>query len=267
MRRAGYVHTYVKRERKKKQMNKISRKGFLKIAAAAAMSGVTAGALAACESASSAASSAVSSGAGSVAAGATYIPGTHEGTAQGISSTVKVTMPFSETAVTDVVVDTSGETASYGAAAADELRQQLLEAGSAEIDGVSGSTITSDAVMKAAQSCYAQARGEAVVTSVQLPTGDENDWLGAEPDIDEAAITETWDTDIVIVGAGNGGMCAAAYAAQNGLNFRIIEQNSAVMETRHWYGTIDSSEAQKQGVPPVDRAELLSEISRSMGGR
>ena len=32
-------------------MNKISRKGFLKIAAAAAMSGVTAGALAACNSA------------------------------------------------------------------------------------------------------------------------------------------------------------------------------------------------------------------------
>ena len=160
-------------------MKKISRKGFLKIAAATAMSGVTAGALAACESASSAASSAVSSGAGSVAAGATYIPGTYEGTAQGISSTVKVTMTFSETAVTDVVVDTSGETASYGAAAADELRQQLLEAGSAEIDGVSGSTITSDAVMKAAQSCYAQAKGEAVVTSVQLPSGDENDWLAS----------------------------------------------------------------------------------------
>ena len=157
-------------------MKKISRKGFLKLAAATAMGGVTAGALAACESASSAASSAVSSGAGSAAAGGSYIPGTYEGTAQGISSTVKVTMTFSETAVTDVVVDTSGETASYGAAAAEELKEQLLAAGSAEIDGVSGSTITSDAVMKAAQSCYAQARGEAVVTSVQLPTGDENDW-------------------------------------------------------------------------------------------
>ena len=106
-----------------------------------------------------------------------------------------------------------------------------------------------------------------MVASVQLPTGDENDWLGTEPDIDEAAITETWDTDIVIVGAGNGGMCAAAYAAQNGLDFRLIEQNSSVMETRHWYGTIDSSEAQKKGIAPVDRAELLSEISRSMGGR
>ena len=39
------------------------------------------------------------------------------------------------------------------------------------------------------------------------------------------------------------------------------------METRHWYGTIDSSEAKKKGIAPVDRAELLSEISRSMGGR
>ena len=248
-------------------MNKISRKGFLKIAAAAAMSGVTAGALAACESASSAASSAVSSGAGSVAAGATYIPGTYEGTAQGISSTVKVTMTFSETAVTDVVVDTSGETASYGAAAAEELQKQLLEAGSAEIDGVSGSTITSDAVMKAAKSCYAQAMGEAVVTAVQLPTGDENDWLGAEPDIDEAAITETWDTDIVIVGAGNGGMCAAAYAAQNGLDFRVIEQNVAVQDTRHWYGAIDTSAAKAAGAEPCDRAKLLSEISRYASGK
>ena len=245
-------------------MNKISRKGFLKIAAAAAMSGVTAGALAACNAASSSAAS--GSAAASGAAG-TYIPGTYEGTAEGISSTVKVTMTFSDSAVTDVVVDTSGETASYGAAAADELKEQLLAAGSAEIDGVSGSTITSDAVMKAAKSCYAQAKGEAVVSSVQLPTGDENDWLGKEPDIDEAAITETVDTDIVIVGAGNGGMFAAAYAAANGLNFRIIEQNGNVQDTRHWYGAIDSAAAKEAGEKPFDRAKLLSEISRYASGK
>ena len=240
-------------------MNKISRKGFLKIAAAAAMSGVTAGALAACNTASS---STVASG-----AAGTYIPGTYEGTAEGISSTVKVTMTFSDSAVTDVVVDTSGETASYGAAAADQLREQLMAAGSAEIDGVSGSTITSDAVMKAAKSCYAQAKGEATVTSVQLPTGDENDWLGKEPDIDEAAITETVDTDILIVGAGNGGIFAAAYAAANGLNFRVIEQNGNVQDTRHWYGAIDSAAAKEAGEKPADRAKLLSEISRYASGK
>ena len=239
-------------------MNKISRKGFLKIAAAAAMSGVTAGALAACNSASS-----------STASGAAgqYIPGTYEGTAEGISSTVKVTMTFSDSAVTDVVVDTSGETASFGAAAADELREQLMAAGSAEIDGVSGSTITSDAVMKAAKSCYAQAKGEAVVSSVQLPTGDANDWLGKEPDIDEAAITETVDTDILIVGAGNGGMFAAAYAAKNGLNFRVVEQNANVQDTRHWYGAVDSAAAKEAGEPATDKAKLLSEISRYASGK
>ena len=240
-------------------MNKISRKGFLKIAAAAAMSGVTAGALAACNAASS--STAASGATG------TYIPGTYEGTAEGISSTVKVTMTFSDSAVTDVVVDTSGETASYGAAAADQLREQLMAAGSAEIDGVSGSTITSDAVMKAAKSCYAQAKGEATVTSVQLPTGDENDWLGKEPDIDEAAITETVDTDILIVGAGNGGIFAAAYAAANGLNFRIIEQNGNVQDTRHWYGAVDSAAAKEAGEPATDKAKLLSEISRYASGK
>lgn len=243
-------------------MNKISRKGFLKIAAAAAMSGVTAGALAACNAASSSSAAPAASG-----AAGTYIPGTYEGTAEGISSTVKVTMTFSDSAVTDVVVDTSGETASYGAAAADQLREQLMAAGSAEIDGVSGSTITSDAVMKAAKSCYAQAKGEATVTSVQLPTGDENDWLGKEPDIDEAAITETVDTDILIVGAGNGGIFAAAYAAANGLNFRVIEQNGNVQDTRHWYGAIDSAAAKEAGEKPADRAKLLSEISRYASGK
>ena len=232
-------------------MNKISRKGFLKIAAAAAMSGVTAGALAACNSAS-----------GSTASGAAgqYIPGTYEGTAEGISSTVKVTMTFSDSTVTDVVVDTSGETASYGAAAADELRKQLMAAGSAEIDGVSGSTITSDAVMKAAKSCYAQAKGEAVVSSVQLPTGDANDWLGKEPDIDETAITETVDTDILIVGAGNGGMFAAAYAAANGLNFRVIEQNANVQDfmrsiLEDKYGWVCDFTSGSEAAWPAENAE------------
>jgi uncharacterized protein with FMN-binding domain len=252
------LHDKKRKEKESVPMNKISRKGFLKIAAAAAMSGVTAGALAACNSASS-----------STASGAAgqYIPGTYEGTAEGISSTVKVTMTFSDSAVTDVVVDTSGETASFGAAAADELREQLMAAGSAEIDGVSGSTITSDAVMKAAKSCYAQAKGEAVVSSVQLPTGDANDWLGKEPDIDEAAITETVDTDILIVGAGNGGMFAAAYAAANGLNFRVIEQNANVQDTRHWYGAVDSAAAKEAGEPATDKAKLLSEISRYASGK
>ena len=95
-------------------MNKISRKGFLKVAAAAAMSGVTAGALAACNAAGS--SSSASSGE------AIYTPGTYTGTATGIGE-VKVTMTFSETAITNVEVDTSGETADIGGVAGPPCRR------------------------------------------------------------------------------------------------------------------------------------------------
>ena len=243
-------------------MNKISRKGFLKIAAAAAMGTVTAGALTGCNSASS---SVAASGSAS-ASGGLYTPGTYEAVAAGINGDVKVTMTFSDSAITDVVLDVSGETASIGGVAADELKTALMEAQNAEIDVVSGATITSEGVIKAAQKCINQAKGIANVEVVSLPTGDANDWLGKEPDIDEDAITETVDTDILIVGAGNGGMFAAAYAAANGLKFRIIEQNSVVQDTRHWVGAVDGFGAQEQGIQ-MDRAKLLSEISRYASGK
>ena len=124
-------------------MEKISRKGFLKVAAAAAMSGVTAGALAACNSGSSASSG---------AADAIYTPGTYTGTATGIGE-VKVTMTFSATAITDVVVDTSNETESIGGVAAPTLQEALMTAQNAEIDNISGATVTTNAVKKAAASC------------------------------------------------------------------------------------------------------------------
>ena len=68
------------------------------------------------------------------------------------------------------------------------------------------------------------------------------------------------------MGAGNGGMGAAAYAAAHGLNFRVIEQNGNVQDTRHWVGAVDGFGAQAQGIK-MDRAKLLSEISRYASGK
>ena len=200
--------------------------------------------------------------------GTSYKDGVYEGTGKGFKNgeiKVKVTITDGKIAKVELV---SQEKQSYWETMnVASLFDDIVKANGTEIDGVSGSTITSDAVMKAAKSCYAQAKGEAVVSSVQLPTGDENDWLGKEPDIDEAAITETVDTDILIVGAGNGGMFAAAYAAANGLNFRVIEQNANVQDTRHWYGAVDSAAAKEAGEPATDKAKLLSEISRYASGK
>ena len=62
-------------------------------------------------------------------------------------------------------------------------------------------------------------------------------------------------------------MFAAAYAAANGLNFRVIEQNANVQDTRHWYGAVDSAAAKEAGEPATDKAKLLSEISRYASGK
>lgn len=96
------------------------------------MSGITAGALAACNAASG--STAASS------AAAKYTPGTYTATAKGMSD-ITMTATFSETAITDIQLDLSGETDSIGQAAKDDLIKQLLEAQNSTIDGVSGATI------------------------------------------------------------------------------------------------------------------------------
>ena len=88
-----------------------------------------------------------------------YTPGTYTASAAGIESDVTVTMTFSEDSITEVVVDASGETAQIGGAAAQELADQIMAGQAAEIDGVSGATLTSDAARKAASACIAQAKG------------------------------------------------------------------------------------------------------------
>ena len=189
-------------------MKKISRKGFLKVAAAAAMSGVTASALAACNAGSSS-STAASTGE------AIYTPGTYTGTAAGIGE-VKVTMTFSETAITDVVIDASNETESIGGVAAPTLKDALMAAQSTEINNISGATITTNAVKKAAASCIEQAMGVHTAGGDTAASSSDEDWLGTEPEIDESKVAKTVDVDVAVVGCGIAGVAACRSVAEDG---------------------------------------------------
>ena len=189
-------------------MKKISRKGFLKVAAAAAMSGVTASALAACNAGSSS-STAASTGE------AIYTPGTYTATATGIGE-VKVTMTFSETAITDVVIDASNETESIGGVAAPTLKDALMAAQSTEIDNISGATITTNAVKKAAASCIEQAMGVHTAGGDTAASSSDEDWLGTEPEIDESKVAKTVDVDVAVVGCGIAGVAACRSVAEDG---------------------------------------------------
>ena len=198
-------------------MEKISRKGFLKIAAAAAMSGVTAAGLAACNAASG------SSGASSAAG--IYTPGTYTATAKGMSE-ITATVTFDANTITKVELDLSGETESIGGAAKDKLIEQIMNAQTSQIDGVTGATVTSKAVQNAVADCIQQASGGAINPAQQSTeeTSSTADWLGEAPEIAESDIKQTVDCEVLVVGAGSSGSFAAAAAAEAGAKTILIEK-------------------------------------------
>lgn len=77
--------------------------------------------------------------------------GTYHGEAQGFGGVVSADVTFDNGKITDVVLTGDSETPTVGGAALDELKNQVLEAGSADIDGVSGATMTSNGVKQAVQ--------------------------------------------------------------------------------------------------------------------
>ncbi len=90
-----------------------------------------------------------------------YTPGTYTGVSTGHEEGLSVTVTVDETSITDVVIDVSHETPLIGGLAGDELAAQILEAQSAEIDGVTGATETSGGVRRALADALAQAMGGA----------------------------------------------------------------------------------------------------------
>lgn len=210
-------------------MKKISRKSFLKLASAAAMSGITAGALAACNAASG--STAASS------AAAKYTPGTYTATAKGMSD-ITMTATFSETAITDI---------------------QLLEAQNSTIDGVSGATITSDAVKQCMNDCITQAMGG---TAVSAPEASEQaaSWRTAPEAIPDSEITKTYDVDVAIIGMGYAGLSCYRELAEEGKNVLVLE----AMPRESWWtvghdiGHINSDYLLSHGVPKVDEVEFVN---------
>lgn len=233
-------------------MKELSRRDFLKGTAAGAFAVATAGLL----------------GGVKTKAEGIYTPGTYTASEKGAVGTCVVTMTFSESAITDVVLDVSSETAAIGGAAGDTLRQAILDAQNADIDGVSGATLTSNAVKKAAQKCIQQAKGEIPIEVVEHDTdeGGAADWLGEAPEVAESDISETWDTDFLIVGAGNGGLIAAAYAATKGLKFRVIEKGTEHARARNWYGAINTEQIEAEG-GHCDRGALLRELKKYSSGK
>ncbi|MDU5053974.1 MAG: FAD-binding protein [Sutterella wadsworthensis] len=199
------------------------------------------------------------------AAGGIYKSGTYSAKAAGIGD-VTVTMTFDENKITNVVLDVANETPSIGQAAAETLKKQLMSLQSAEIDGVSGATITSRAVHQAAAKCIAQARGEIPVEVItKNEEKDDGDWLGKAPEIAEKDIVATHDTDILVVGCGTGGMFAVAAAAEAGGKVIGIDRFPVGTGVREDLGAIDSRYQKKWGTK-IDKFDFITMATQYAGG-
>ncbi len=136
--------------------------------------------------------------------------GTYTATEKGFGGDVTVTITVENGELTKVDIQGANETANVGGAAMPELQAAMESAKSPEVDSVSGATVTSEAVKKAALSCFEQA--------------------GLSYDQKEVAKGEdvTADADVLVIGLGASGTMAAIGAAENGATVIGVEATDTI---------------------------------------
>ena len=104
--------------------------------------------------------------------------------------------------------------------------------------------------------------------TTQAPAGPS--WLGSAPEIAESDITETIDTEVVVMGCRTGGLPAVISAAENGAKVLGIEQMSAIATPREDLGAINSRYqlAAFEEFPQfeIDKMEAMEDIVRYANG-
>ena len=95
-------------------------------------------------------------------------------------------------------------------------------------------------------------------------------WLGEDPVVAESDITETVDTEVLVVGIGTGGIPASIAAAEAGAKTLAIERQSAIGNLREDIGAINSRYQieTEQTFPQfhIEKKEAIEDIVRYANG-
>ena len=102
-----------------------------------------------------------------------YTAGTYSAEAQGMESAVKVTVTVSDSAITDLTIDVSGETAGLGTEVGEPLKAAILEAQSADVDGVSGATVCCRSSTAASTSSHCPPPCATLATTFLMSSGSD----------------------------------------------------------------------------------------------
>ena len=90
----------------------------------------------------------------------TYKAGTYTASEQGFGGTVTVSITTTTSKITEVTIIGEDETPEKGGVVMESLQATILEKQSADVDVVTGSTVTSKAVIQAATKAISKAKGE-----------------------------------------------------------------------------------------------------------
>ena len=175
--------------------------------------------------------------------------GTYEGAAQGKLSTVKAAVTLNQDGrITDVKLDVSGETPELGGAAAKKMAPAIVEHQSTAVDGMSGATVSSEAIRKAVAAAIEKAGADPKKYDVKVAKT-----VGAD---------ETLTADIVVVGAGASGTAAAVTAAEAGAKVIVLEKGPAVGGAGKLASGLFAVESSMQKAKYKNNPELLSQLTK-----
>ncbi len=186
-----------------------------------------------------------------------FTPGTYEAEAQGFGGMVQVAVTVTENEITDVAITGDKETPALGGVAVANMGEAIVKAQTPNVDGVSGATVTSSAIIAAATEALKAAGADiAVLDEFRRDTQDE----GPKEE-------KTLETEIVIVGAGGAGMAAAIMAQQAGKNFVILEKMPYVGgNTTKATGGMNAAETHYQKEQGIDDSAALFAADTMKGG-
>ena len=146
---------------------------------------------------------------------AAAVSGTFSGTAAGMQGPLTVEITVKDGAITDVKVTETHETESVAAVALERIPAQVVEHQTYTLDAVTGATLASNAIMRAVEAAVDEA-------------GLDKEALKANAYTAAAGDPQTWETDVLVIGAGGAGFSAAISAAQDGAKVIMIEKSSFV---------------------------------------
>lgn len=121
---------------------------------------------------------------------------------------------------------------------------------------VGAASVGAISALGALAGCAPQEATEAQAESGQV---EATDWLGAEPEIAEADIMGTLETEVLVVGGGTAGLFAAASAAENGAKTMVAERYAQGGGVRVGFGALGSRLQQESGVE-VDKQAVIREL-------